>query len=86
MKFRFLHLEMEAGAKSSLWKMVKINSCRQGEPSLSGSSINPGVGMVCWGKSVETACKPGRVTHFLQPKVNFSAIASSKSGTSLLLA
>lgn len=44
------------------------------------------MGMVCWGKSVETACKPGGVTHFLQPKVNFSAIASSKSGMSLLLA
>lgn len=44
------------------------------------------MGMVSSGKSVETACKPGGVTHFLRPKVHFTTTASSKSGMSCLLA
>lgn len=38
------------------------------------------------GKSVEAACEPGGVTHFLQPKVHFTTTTSSKSGTNWLLA
>jgi len=50
--------------------------------SLAVAEMQASMGMVSVGKSVETACKLGGVTHFLQPRVHLTTTASSKSGTS----
>lgn len=80
---------LENGSWSQLFSLEDGQDypCGQGKALQPDCNVNPGIqGNVNLGKSVEAACEPGGVTHFLQPKVHFTTNTSSKSGRNWLLA